>query len=364
MSSGRRALRRLVRRVHVYVGLVLSVFLFVFAVTGGALVYKEAYWRLVYPELRAPTPALGPADHAAAIAAAERRFGAHLRSVKLPEPGVGAYHLYLDDGEAFLSAADHHVIDRWRPSERVMSLLFDLHAHLMAGAAGERVGGVLGLLGAVLAATGLVLWWPARRRFALAHLVPHGLSRHRLLALHRDLGALASPILLVLLLTGSGLVFYGTARRALNGLFGDRVPAEPAPAVDAALSLAPPDAAMISRVEATFPGARVVFYYPPRNGAGFHRFRLKQPCELHPNGRSYVSLDAAGDVARTTDACAQPPGERAAHAIYPLHSGKTRSTVYKLVTFLGAAALAVLSASGVVVYLKRLRRMGRAQRGG
>lgn len=133
---------RLVRQVHLYLGLALSLLLFVFSLTGGALVYKEAYWRLVYPELRVAAPALSAREHAAAIAAAHREFGGALRSVKLPEPGVAGYHLYLEDGEAFLSARDHRVIDRWRPSERVMSLLFDLHAHLMAGETGERIGGV------------------------------------------------------------------------------------------------------------------------------------------------------------------------------------------------------------------------------
>jgi uncharacterized iron-regulated membrane protein len=186
-----------------------------------------------------------------------------------------------------------------------MALLFDLHAHLMAGETGERVGGVIGLLGVVLAVTGLVLWWPARRRLSLANLVPRDLSRRTLLIWHRDVGAVTSPILLVLLLTGSGLVFY----------------------------------------------------YPPLGGASVHRFRLKQPCELHPNGRSYISLDFTGDIVQETDACALPPGERSAHAIYPLHAGKADSDVYKLAVFLGAVALAILSVSGAVSYLKKLRWM-------
>ncbi|HET7322418.1 MAG TPA: PepSY domain-containing protein, partial [Longimicrobiaceae bacterium] len=67
--------RRLLRQLHAYVGLALSLLLFCFAVTGGALVYKEAYWRVVYPELRAPAPQLGPADHAGAIASAWSHFG-------------------------------------------------------------------------------------------------------------------------------------------------------------------------------------------------------------------------------------------------------------------------------------------------
>lgn len=348
-------MRRLVRAFHAWIGLALSLLLLVLAVTGSALVYKEAYWRQVYPELRAPAPALSPADHAAAVAASAAAFGDELRSVKLPEPGVSAYHLYLVDGEAFVAADDHRVIDRWRPDERAMSLLFDLHAHLMAGETGERVGGVISFLGFLLGVTGLVLWWPARRQFSLANLVPRDLSRRGLVAWHRDVGLVTTPIVLLLLITGAGIVFYETSQRLLNGVFGDAVPVVAAPAGPADLSGTLADAAMLARVEEAFPGSRIVFYYPPRDGATVHEFRLKQPCELHPNGRSYAYLDGAGRILQRTDACALPPGERTVHAIYPLHSGKTPSDLYKLATFLGGLALAILSASGAVAYLKKLR---------
>ena len=56
--------RRLIRQLHVWVGLVLSLVLFVFGVTGTALVYKEAYWRLAYPALRLPDRPVGAADAA------------------------------------------------------------------------------------------------------------------------------------------------------------------------------------------------------------------------------------------------------------------------------------------------------------
>lgn len=337
-------------------GLALSLLLLLFAVTGGALVYKEAYWRLVYPELREPAPRLAAENHAAAVAAAQRHFGEAVRSVKLPEPGVSAYHLYLDGGEAFLAPLDHRVIDRWGPTDRAMAFLFDLHAHLMAGETGERVGGAISLLGVLLAVTGLVLWWPSRRRFAVGHLLPRDLSFRTLLLWHRDLGALSSPILLVLLLTGSGLVFYKTAQRLLNGAFGDPVPTAAEPTGPADLSGTLADSAAFAAAQAAFPGARIVFYYPPRKGATVHEFRLKQPCELHPNGRSYAYVDGEGRLRGRADACALPPGERIVHTFYPLHAGKADSAVYKLAAFLGAAALALLSASGALAYLRRLRR--------
>src|SRR5690606_8515918 len=194
------------------------------------------YWRAVYPELRAPAPAPTAADHAAALAAARDQLGGAVRSGKFPEPGGSAYHLYLVGGEAFLAADDHRVIDRWGPRDRAMAFLFDLHAHLMAGETGERVGGVVSLLGFVLGVTGLVLWWPTRRRFSLAAALPRSLSRRVLLHSHRDLGTLTSPILLVVLLSGAGLVFYETSQRILNGVFGDDVPAPTAPVGEADLA--------------------------------------------------------------------------------------------------------------------------------
>jgi uncharacterized iron-regulated membrane protein len=112
---------------------------------------------------------------------------------------------------------------------------------------------------------------------------------------------------------------------------------------------------MLARVQEMFPAARLVFYNPPRNGGGLHRFRLKQPCELHPNGRTHVHLDAAGGLVDRADACALPPGERAVHAMYPLHAGKTGGAIYKLLVFCGALSLAILSISGLVSYSQKLR---------
>ena len=349
-------MRRLVRQVHLWVGLLLSLLLFALGASGSALVYKEAYWRLLYPELRAPAPALTPEAVAAAIASAAEEFGSDLRSVKLPEPGVGAYHLYLAEGEAFLAPDDHRVIDRWRPSERLMSLLFDLHAHLMAGEMGERVGGVVGLFGVLLSVTGLVLWWPARKRFGVRNLAPSGTSRRAMLHWHRDLGVVATPMLLVLLLSGSGLVFYNAAGALLGAAFFDPAPAAPGgptiPPARTPVGLA--DVAILERVREEFPGARLVFYYPPGEGAPVHEFRLKQPCELHPNGRSYLDLDAAGKVVRKVDACGIPAGQEVLHALYPLHSGKMPSGLYRFATFLGGIMLAGLALSGVWAYGRRV----------
>ena len=364
--------RAVVRSVHLWAGLVLTLLLLVLGATGSALVYRDAYWRWVYPDLRGPVPALSAADHAAAIVAAETRFDDALRSVKLPEPGVNAYHLYLAEGEAFMAIRSHRVIDRWRPGERPMAFLFDLHAHLMAGEAGERVGGAVALFGVLMAVTGVYLWWPARRKFGVRTLLPTGWARRKILPSHRDLGLLATPILLVLLLTGAGIVFYGAAGTLLNGVMPGPSPMPEGPptvathatskvtrtvaARDGAGGVPPAPDAAVARIEAAttaFPEARIVFYYPP-DDAGIHGFRLKQPCERHPNGRSYVYLTADARALKTVDACQQPAGQRALYTVYPLHAGKLDSGTYQFLVFAGGLALTLISATGALAYTAKL----------
>jgi len=345
-------LRPIVRWTHLWVGLILSLLLFVLALSGSALVYKEAWWTVVVPGIEQIDVAPSPMERAAAIAVATERFGDQLRTVKMPEPGVlGAYHLYLAEGEAFLDVGNHAVLDAWGTGERTMSFLFDLHAHLLAGERGEKVGGVIALLAVFLVLSGLVLWWPTRRRTGFRTMIPGSRRRGAWIAAHRDLGFWTSPVVLILCLTGWAIVYYGAAGIILNGIFGDPpVAAEPAPPPSQRPVTGPPDAATLAAVDAAFPEGRMVFWYPPTRGETMHRFRLKQPCELHPNGRSYVFADGAGRVVASTDPCQGPPGERALHAVYPLHAGKTPSAIYRFVTFLGGLALAFLSASGVVAY--------------
>lgn len=218
----------------------------------------------------------------------------------------------------------------------------------MAGRAGEIVAGVIGLAGVFMASTGLVLWWPARRRFALAYLWPRGFSRRDLLRWHRDLGVALSPLILLLLLTGCGLVWYGTAQTILNGLFGDNVPAAGTPTRTAEVAPGPPDASMLARVEAAFPDARLVFYYPPQDGEGIIRFRLtasQRPLLGLCGRRIRPGRPEAG--------CLRHAAGRARHQRHL--SPPCRRAIYKLAVFLGAVALAVLSLTGVIAYVGKLR---------
>lgn len=349
-------MRRL-RLLHRYTGLVLAPILLLLSLSGGVLVYKEQLWRLRYPELAGPPARLSAADHAAALRAIRRLFPDSVQRIKFPQPGLAAYHIRAGDGEAFVHQHTHELIAGRQWYQDPIGILTELHVNLGAGAAGHRFAGAAGLITSLMVVSGILLWPRSKGPFRIRHLLPRSLDRRDLLRLHRDLGIVASLPVLLLVLTGSGLVFYATSRHVLNGMFSDRPPFEPNSFVSTGQEIGVPSAETISAVHAALPEARLISYQPPPPGNAAHYFRLKQPGELHPNGRSAVYVDgASGRVIATVDATTQPGGERMAHMLYPLHAAKIGGGYYRFGALLCALALAVVGASGLIAYFQSRRR--------
>ena len=83
--------------------------------------------------------------------------------------------------------------------DRLELWLFDFHHHLFAGETGELITGVAGLTGLLFIVTGLILWWRSRRAFRL-RLLPKSWAPGPIVSHHRDIGLLASPFLLAVVL--------------------------------------------------------------------------------------------------------------------------------------------------------------------
>lgn len=352
------------RSLHLYSGLFLSLFLAALGLSGTVLLYKEDLWRLRYPELREPPAIITVEEHARSLDRIAQLFpGEAIRQVKFPRSGTPAYHVYLGDGEALVSQDGGRIIARWSRASDVLGFLTDLHINLFAGRPGRNIAGIIGLATALMALSGLVLWWPQRKRFSIRSVAPRRLHRASLLALHRDLGALASPLIVLFAVTGSGVVFYGASRALLNGMMGDPVPAVTPPVIAAEHPVGMADAAVIEVAATAVPGAQLMSYYPPAGASAVHYFRLRQHGEVHPNGRSMAFVNGNdGSLVAAVDATRQPPGERAAQWLYPLHSATIGGEPYRLVAAALGLALAVMAGTGPVTWWQFRRRRANASR--
>jgi uncharacterized iron-regulated membrane protein len=353
--------------VHRWIGLGLAAIVLVVAASGGLLLFRDPYYRAVYPSLNAPiTPDL-VIPHADVLTAIESRWRTeHVRLVKFPRAGMNAFQVWLDDGtEAFVNPQDGTVIDRWHWFDRLPAFLFELHAHLLAEPSGTWINGLAALCLVFMALTGLLLWWPARRgRFRLGGVIPRRVSPGDLLRSHAAVGAIAALPIVLFAGTGAAIVFYEPTARAMSRLLDARPPQEPNARVLPRKASVRPWTTILSALDGALPDGQTVFYYPGTPDNARLMFRKRLEGEWHPNGRSYIVIDPyTADVVQAIDARAQGVGTRIMHAIYPVHAAKVGGPAMVTLAGFAAAALTWLTTGGTWAYVGRrfvwLRKRGR-----
>lgn len=360
-------MRGLLIRLHRWVGLALTAVLIPVAVSGGLLLLRGPWDRWQYPTLARPITGADVDLFPTVLDTVHATYGAGIRSIKLPQPGRHAFQVWLADGsEALVDARTGTTIDRWHPGDRVAPLLFDLHAHLMAGGRGEVVNGVVAALSTVfLGVGGLLVWWPRRAAMPLRAVWPRTWSPGALLRSHAAVGALTAAPILLFLVTGLGLAWSAWLTPSLSRAL-DRTPAPQAPVVADWTGPPAASARVLAAIDAAFaaehatpggPGPQLVFLIPGRTPSSPLVARVRLPGEWHPNGRSLVYVHpGTAAVLGTVDARRQGLGTRLGYALYPLHAARVgANTSWLLVgaALLASLALVVLGMTGVWTWVRR-----------
>ena len=340
------------RLIHQWVGLLLSIVIFAVAVSGAVLLFSEDLHRAVHPILAEPVTA-SLADYPDVLRQFETNAtGAAPTLIKFPQPGMNVFQLWFnDDSEAFIHPGNGEIIAHWYWHETLPSLLYELHSNLLAGERGELINGGIAFAVLFLAGSGVLLWWQHRNYFKLRFVVPYHFSSASILRNHAALGVTGMMPIILFVSTGFFLVFYKPAALLLTNLLDDRPPGRPD------VVIIPDSKPMMSweqilaGVEKTFPGGRLVFYYPPNPDNAAMVFRKRLPGEWHPNGRSYIVVDPyQGEVVQAIDARREQPGARIMNIIYPLHAARIGGPVYKSIALLSAITLALLAGTGIISY--------------
>lgn len=337
------------RLLHRWAGGLVGLVLALLGLSGALLAHEDLYLRLTTPhaaDAQVTDPARIAATAGALFAASDRP-----RSIVLATDELGLHKLNYGDGAGAYASQGGEMVARWSSTwARPELWLFDFHHHLFFGDAGEMVAGIIALAGLLFVITGVILWWPARRLFAL-RLWPENLSRKAVVRQHRDLGFVLAPVLFVSLLTGAMMTLDKVEEAILSPFTPPAVlkaAAEPPKAKGGPLS---PDfdwTAAIGVAKARFPDAELRSLALPAKPGALVTLRLRQPAEWLPNGRTMLWFDPAdGRLVEVRDPLAQPVGVRLALSEYPIHAGKVGGLAYRLVITASGLALFTLGSFAV-----------------
>lgn len=359
----RPSFRRASVALHRWVGLGAGLLLAVIGLTGSALVFREEIDRALNPGLLrvAARAERQPLEAAVRAAVAAHPEAPAPRRVRLSRRADGVTEVWMGtkpDLFVYVDPYTARVLGARRPTEFLTGWLFELHSHLLGGETGHRVAGAASLVLVALSLSGLVAWWPGRRKLGVALTVARDRGRRRLvLDLHRAGGFYVSGFLLLSGTTGASLVFHEQFEAALNRAFRSAaLPPAPAAASAPALPALPLDSAL-AVAERVAPGGYVSYVYPAATPGQAVMVRKRRPGELHQNGKTFVYVDPRDNrLLGLVDGPTSPAGARAYSALYPLHTGVVGGLPTRLLLVLVGLTPAALFVTGVLMWRARPRR--------
>lgn len=317
-------------KLHKWLGLMLAVPLVVLGLSGAALVWDGALGRLAHPQRYATSGAarLPTGRYAAAVRLAP---GERLQQLVLPSGG-GPVIATVSGGPApmlvYLDPPTARVLDRAPAASGAGHWVRAVHASLLLPG-GRAIVGALGVALALVAVTGLWLWWPAGGgwRRALRWRRRPDMDAN----LHQFAGFWATLPLLVLAGTGAGLSFAALPGGATQ---------HPATSKPVAARL-PVDVA-VARAQAVAAGRLRTLTWPTARKPDWL-------VELKPAGAPALTVAVADDGAVAVPLAA-PWGEvGSARWLRRLHGGHDMGPVWQAMLVTAGLALALLSVTGALM---------------
>lgn len=336
------AWRRALRSTHAWTGFVLCLLLAAMGLSGSLLLFKDDIRRLTV-EGATEKPVTDPVRLGVIMNEAQRQFGDDLRSLRFGSEDFGLNEAFLKDGGGYLDSRGK-VVSRWA-GRRPLDWFVEFHHRLLLDRMGATIIGILGLIALGFLVSGLVLWWPMRRMFR-PRPFPARNRRPALLATHRDLGVLLSPLLLLSILTGIPLGLSGISQP----LFGfSRKPPVAERGLTGAIDWRKAISAAVQRLPEGLPRQISV-----AGGGKPATIRLRLPTEWNRQGLSMAYVSPKGEIIGSIDAEKEQAGARVYARLFPLHSGQVNLLPLKLLLLLEGLGLTLLSILGAEAFRRRL----------
>jgi uncharacterized iron-regulated membrane protein len=357
-------LRKAFFQVHLWTGVLFSLYIVMIALTGSILVFRTELTRALLPKTLTPYAA----ERTAPIATVLDRFKAtypegKLENIQMPSQQMPAFLLFAKDSHQhpFTLLADPVTATLMLQPRTWLYWTYELHANLLLGEAhGVQINGVGALFLLLLTITGLVLWWPGVKIWArgLRIGLRHNWKRVNYDA-HSAIGFWTLFIVFWWALSGIYFAWYRQVAAAvavvspLRGMLSPVASTEPKPSPDRT-SLEQ----VIHAIHQASPSGRL--------------FSLSDPLLSGTTIYALVDLRAPGDFSHrdiitlsTTDARVltiwhygqnRTAGDWFLWAMHPLHFGTLWGMSVKILWAFCGLALAVLAITGVLMYWNRFLR--------
>lgn len=345
-------------QLHLWAGVLTALYLVVASVTGSLLMLHD----LLAPPVphadvaRGELP-VGPDEALRALRAALPGFRAV--SVVVPERPGGPYGGFLLNRGQWAFAEVHpvtgeisRVITRRNSGWRFLE---DLHNNLLSGRTGRVVNGIGGLSVTLLCVTGIVIWWRGRGLWGRGLRIDWSAPwPRRWWDLHGATGIWLLPLTLLITITGVYHTWPLWFRTPIAAVLPVSPPEPQQHLADAAGRPPARIETLLAAARAAVPHKRVHTLQMPAGSTQPVRALMLGEGERIQAFADVVFLHpATAEVVRIDRYAGRPVGDRALRWLGILHGGRFAGALSEVLWFIVGFAMAVLAASGVVVWWNR-----------
>ncbi|MCA0175538.1 MAG: PepSY domain-containing protein [Proteobacteria bacterium] len=367
---------RVYKDVHIWVGILSSLMLFVAFYAGALTVFEPALVRWAAPPTQlAPPPPLGAAQGLMqAVLARHPEAAADLTLVVTPTPEQPARVIWRERGAtrgqsttfgASLAPDGSLQVERLAPAP-VAGFIDALHQRVglpLADGLARTVMGVVALLYAVALVSGVVLVLPTLARDLFALRIGANLKR-MWLDVHNALGIVSLPFHLVMALTSVVFAFHDPIYEAQGKLvYGGDMPWEaPHPVPSSPAPLLAPEA-LLHTVQAQLPGLTVTHLSWHQTPQGMRALVTGQDSRWGTRQRTHMStpVDPYTGAVDAHELPSHMAGyDAAVNAFFMLHFGSFGGDAVRLMYLLLGLAGAVVFYSGNLLWIESRRKSRRA----
>ena len=207
-------LRRALFQVHLWTGIAFGLYLLLISITGSVVVYRnELYVMATAKPIISTASAPRLTDRQLTAAAQQLYPGYRVADLERARNLDEAVRIWLRDGkrekERLFDPRTGNDLGQAVPrGVSAVSWLLDLHDNLLAGPTGREVNGIGAVAVLVLAATGLVIWWPGIKTWRRSLTMHRGVGWRRLAwDLHSMIGFWSLAFILLFAVSGVYLCF-------------------------------------------------------------------------------------------------------------------------------------------------------------
>lgn len=217
-------IRKALFQVHLWMGLLVALYVILIGVTGAALVFRPQFQKVTFPEFFSVARDGQPDASASKIidTLLDRYPGYALAGIDYPTHRRETYLAYLTKGNDLRTVFSHPVsgeIIGELPKTSWITRMQDLHFDLLGGRTGRTVNGIAAFALIAMFVTGAVVWWPGLDRWRQSMMVNFRAGWKRMnWDLHSATGFWLFGLLMLWAVTGVEFAFRQPFRNFVNAI--------------------------------------------------------------------------------------------------------------------------------------------------